>query len=308
VTEALSHKSSDPSKTSRIVLLPLSNCVTIPLLFQATAANPAVVVDCYIKNAETWTPTDWGWQTRVEQRTVFNIDHHAQDQRFFRQISSGHLAIKYLQAHGVLPDGVPALINHTDCDSILSAAILTGLLPPEAKFGNAVLAADHTGEPNSIADLLQALDPMRDVEFSLRNLNLLLQEAALEEAAIKLVEKRARERAFASWLVGAGRFRLIGSVAVAKLSAEESIASEFLPGLLPAARIIIAASPMPNGKWETKVRLGSAAKMDETLFSVPISRFEPAFGGRWNAGSTKRSGGSEVDPFVFAEQLAEELP
>jgi hypothetical protein len=212
-----------------------------------------------------------------------------------------------VEAHGVLPEGVPALINHTDCDSILSAAILTGLLPPEAKFREAVLAADHTGEPNPIADLLQALDPMRDIEFSLRNLNLLLREATLEEAAIDLFEKRERERSLAALLVGSGRFRIIGSVAVAKLGAEERIASEFLPSLLPAARIIISASPMPDGKWETKVRLGLAAKMNESLFSVPISRFEPAFGGRWNAGSTRRSGGSEIDPFVWAQQLAEEL-
>ncbi len=288
------------------MLLPLSNDVSISQLFQATAANPAVVVDCRMRSVETWTPADWGWHPRVGERAILNIDHHAEDERFFRHVSSGNLAIKYVEAHGVLADGVPALINHTDCDSILSAAILTGLLPPDVKFAKAVIAADHTGEPNSIADLLQAFDAMRDVEFSLRNLELLLQEASLEEAAINLVEKRDRERAFATSLVESGRFRMIGAVAVAKLGGDERIASEFLPGLLPAARIIISAAPMANGRWETKVRLGLAARKEETLFSLHISRLEPAFGGRWNAGSTKRSGGSEIDPIVLAERLVEE--
>ena len=58
---------------------------------------------------------------------------------------------------------------------------------------------------------------------------------------------------------------------------------------------------MPNGKWETKVRLGIAAEADETLFSARISSLEPAFGGRWNAGSTKLSASS------VCERIARQL-
>ena len=35
----------------------------------------------------------------------------------------------------------------------------------------AALAADHTGEENPIADLLQALDSLRDFELSLNSRN-----------------------------------------------------------------------------------------------------------------------------------------
>jgi hypothetical protein len=306
VTEA-SHPNRDQPKKTPIVLLPLSNEVTVPQILSATMANPTVVADCYVKGVESWTAADWGWQTRVAERTLINIDHHAKDKRFFRRISSGNLAIVYVNAHGVLPDQVPALINHTDCDSILSAAILTGLLPPEEKFGQAVIAADHTGEPNAIADLLQALDPMRDVELSLRNLNLLLQGAALEEVAVNLVEGRKKQREMVAALVQMRRVEFIGSVAVIKLSAEEKLSGEFLPSLLPAARVIIAALPMSNGKWETKVRLGLAAQAGETLFSIDVERWECAFRGRWNAGSTRRSGGSTIDPVVLAQRLADSL-
>ncbi len=274
---------------------------------EALAASPAslvAVADSYMESVETWTPMPWGWQTRVADRRLLNIDHHADDARFFRRVSSGNLAIEYVKAEGVLPDDAQALINHTDCDSVVSAAILTGLLPPEEKFGDAVIAADHTGEPNPIAELLQALDPLRDFEYSLRNLDRLLRNVPLEPLAMELVEKREKERSRARRLVEAGAFQMIGRVAVAKLAQADRVAGEFLPSLLPHAAVIVSASPMENGRWETKVRLGLAAGPGVTLYSLGIRQWEPNFGGRWNAGSTKRAGGSTIDPTALAERLS----
>jgi hypothetical protein len=237
---------------------------------------------------------------------MVNIDHHAEDERFFRPISSGNLAMKYLEAaKAPLPAGVPAIVNHTDCDSILSSGMLTGLLPVVEAFGAAVIAADHTGEPNPIADLLQALDPLRDVSFSLRNLDLLMHGENLEPTAAGLLNKRLRDRARAGELVKAGRFQMIGPVAVAKLGPGERVAGEFLPSLLPDAAVIISASLMDEETWETKVRLGLAAHESDTLYSLGLWRFEPNFGGRWNAGSTRRSGGSTVDAFTLAQLIAD---
>jgi hypothetical protein len=290
---------------SRIVLLPLSKSVSLEAAMAASSANTVVVADCYVEGVETWTARPWGWQTDSGGRVILNIDHHAEDERFFRLVSSGNLAIQYVETQGALPATVPVLINHTDCDSILSASILTGLLPPDEAYGNAVLAADHTGEPNPIADLLQALNPLRDVELSLRSLQLFLRNEPMETQAVELLKKRRNDLCRAKNLVQSGAFQMLGSVAVANLTRDDKVAGELLPNLLPEAAVIISASPMDSGRLETKVRLGRAAGSGETLHSLGIQRWEPNFRGRWNAGSTKRSGGSTIDPISLAQHLAE---
>jgi len=292
---------------SRIVLLPLSKSVSREAAMAASPANPVVVADCYVEHVETWTPRPWGWQTNSGGRIILNVDHHAEDERFFRLVSSGNLAIQYVETQGALPGTVPVLINHTDCDSILSAAILTGLLPPDEAYGIAVIAADHTGEPNPIADLLQALDPLRDVELLLRNLHYLLRNEPMETQAVELLKKRLNDRCRAKELVQSGAFQMLGSVAVAKLTGDEKVAGELLPNVLPDAAVIISASPLDNGGLETKVRLGMAAGSGETLHSLGVQQWERNFRGRWNAGSTKRSGGSTIDPILLAQRLAETL-
>ena len=57
--------------------------------------------------------------------------------------------------------------------------------------------------------------------------------------------------------------------------------------------------------WETKIRLGLAAPDGSSLFALGVLTAEPTFGGRWNAGSTKRAGGSRVTPREAALRLAE---
>ena len=291
---------------TRVILLP-----AVPLRAEALWAvcdsSLLAVADCYVEGVEAWTPVDWGWRATVDSRTAFNVDHHADDERFFRQVSSGNLAIRYVAAEGPLPADARVIINHTDCDSVISASILAGLLPPDAVFGDAVIAADHTGAPNAIADLLQALDPLRDFVYSLASLRSLMRGELLDGRAAELLADRHAERARAQELVASGAFQAVGRVAVAKLTRGQKVAGEFLPSLLPEAAAIVSASPMENGRWETKVRLGSAARVGETLYSLGVRTFEPSFRGRWNAGSTKRSGGSTVEPELLAEYLAGQL-
>jgi hypothetical protein len=243
----------------------------------------------------------------VGSRSVVNIDHHSPCQRFYRTVSSGNLAAHYVRDHGCLDESMPVLINHTDCDSVITAAILRGLLPPEPIFENAVIAADHTGATDPIADLLQALDPLRDFDISLRNLRLLLSGQPLDEAAGGLVEKRHAGRCRALEMVAQGRFDQIGKVAVAKFASHEKVPGEFVPQALPASWVILVASPMQNGRWETKIRLRLAAPAGLTLFDVGMTQLEPRFGGKWNAGSTKRSGGSNQDPMILGRAIAEVL-
>jgi hypothetical protein len=198
------------------------------------------------------------------------------------------------------------LINHTDCDSVISSALLCGLLEPRPKYSEAVIAADHTGDLNEIADLLQALDISRDYSFSLRNLRRLESGQALEPDAEARLKDRRTERALAAQLVNEGVFSREGKVAVATLRLEQRISGEFLPSLLADAWVIVSGTPMPDdhGLWENKIRLGRAAPPGLSLFAIGVLEAEPRFGGRWNAGSTKRAGGSPVTPREVAVRLA----
>jgi hypothetical protein len=167
-------------------------------LWGASDSSLLAVADCYVEGVESWTPADWGWQMQADSRTVLNVDHHAEDERFFRQVSSGNPAIRYVSAEGPLPAGARVLVNHTDCDSVISASILAGLPPPDGVFGEAVIAADHTGAPHAIADLLQALDPLRDFEYSLACLQASMRGESLDGRAAELLAKR-HAQARGSW-------------------------------------------------------------------------------------------------------------
>ena len=54
-----------------------------------------------------------------------------------------------------------------------------------------------------------------------------------------------------------------------------------------------------------KVRLGAGAPQGMTLQGLGIETFDPAYGGRWNAGSNKRGGGTTLQPAQYAERLRE---
>ena len=288
------------------ILLPLRSIVMVDEVLAVTGAQRILVADCYIGGCETWHAVPWGWETRVDGRTIINVDHHADDERFFRHVSSGNLAIEYLAQREHDPN-TAVVINHTDCDSVISSALLCGLLEPKSSYAEAVIAADHTGERNAIADLLQALDAPRDYACSLRNLRLLENREPLEPEAEALLEDRERERERASQLVNEGAFQQIHNVAVATLPVEQRVSGEFLPPLLKDAWAIVSGTPIP-GKgelWETKIRLGLAAPAGLSLRALGVLKAEPMFGGRWNAGSTKRNGGSPLTPREVALRLAD---
>jgi hypothetical protein len=129
-----------------------------------------------VSGAERWDSVPGGY---ADGRIV-NVDHHAPTSRMAQPISSTNLALERVRAVGLPSGDTRLVITHTDCDSVLTAGILSGRLDAEDRYGDAAIAADHTGEPNEIADLLQALDGRRDVELSLASLA--AHEAGLPEA------------------------------------------------------------------------------------------------------------------------------
>lgn len=266
--------------------------------------GPVVVCDCYVEGIEHGTAVPGGY----ERGRVVNVDHHADTPRMRRRVSSANLAIERVRACGVAPDGTTVVVNHTDCDSILSAGIIAGRLEPDGDYGDAALAADHTGAEHPIADLLQALDPARDVELSFRSLDALRRGRPLEAAVEAALDDRRRRRQAAADAVASGRMRMDGPIAWGVF--DETLQGEFFPALLPEAVVILAMAPhreLPPGRLEMKLGLGARAPEGFSLHGL-LAGFDPGFGGRWNAGANKRPrddrpGGSDVAPERYAAEL-----
>ena len=187
---------------------------------------------------------------------------------------------------------------------------MMGFLEPDDNLVAASIAADHTGEAMAIADLLRALDEGRtgdrtDDQYleSLRNVLFLRAGMPLELCARRALDLRLTRRAAAERLVREGRFTRAGSVAWAVL--DEEIDSAFFPALIPDAALIMVALRLPElpDRWVMKLRLGLAAPPGLTLNLLGISEWDPAFGGRWNAGSNKRGGGTTISPPDYAARL-----
>jgi hypothetical protein len=71
---------------------------------------------------------------------------------------------------------------------------------------------------------------------------------------------------------------------------------EFFAPLLPQARAIVLSTPHPDhaDRRLVRVRLGQAVRAGESLHALPLNDADPAYGGRWNAGSNRRGGGTTL--------------
>jgi hypothetical protein len=259
---------------------------------------PIVACDFGIYGVETGEEIPGGYRSG----RVLSIDHHAPTARMAHRISSTTLAIEQVRNGGFPKDG-KVVIHHTDCDSLLSALIASGFLPPEDRFNDAAIAADHSGEPNDIADLLQPLQRLRDIEYSLRNLDFLLRGEPVEAGAHELMLGRLAQRELVATLVEEGAFQSTGSVYYASfLDRHDSV---FFPSLLPDAAVILVGSPMKDDPTKTviKIRLGLKAPDGFMINTLGL----PDFGGRWNAGNTKRHGGTAIPIAEYAEIVREKL-
>ncbi len=256
--------------------------------------------DFYIRGTEKGVVAPYG---AICYEDILNIDHHAPLDRMCEHISSTTIAIAYMREHRSLPKDCKVLINHTDCDAILSMLIMTGQLDPEEIYNEAAIAADHTGDENEIADLLQAMQKEKDLEFSIRNLDALLNKELIDEKAKGMLEIRKGERAKIKKLVDDGKVSYQDGIDYIKL--DEKIESGLLPKYVPDAKLIMIAHPMPEGsarEWNIHLRLGNEAD-DIRLDMLNL----PDFGCRCDAGSTNRYGGTDVAPGEFLEITIEEI-
>lgn len=297
-----------------LTIFPLRNSITPTEVVAACPDDrPIYVCDFYLQGAEQGDLEPGG----LRLGRILNVDHHAAIPAMQAPVTSTQFAYAHLTASGGVINGDRAswvVINHTDCDSVLSSAMLIGHVPADRDLVRASICADHTGDEHPVADLLQALDEGRhgdrtesQYDESLRNLQLLLAGRALEPVAVEALRRRRDRATAARRLVESGGITRLGPVALGVLPAE--IDGAFFPALLPEAMVIILASPHPNVPlhWSVKLRLGKAAPTGLTLHRLRVTDWDANFGGRWNAGSNKRGGGTPVAPQDYALAVAERV-
>jgi hypothetical protein len=295
----------NPSIADRISLQPLTSTVSKQDLRNCFPEGPIIACDFHVTGIEQDSALASGFH--CEKTDIINIDHHAPAERMFRFVSSGTLAIEHVLHHGIAPDGTHIIVNHTDCDSVISSLIVAGFLPPHPHFNAAVIAADHTGAANPISDLLQALDSRRNIAFSARNLGLLLDGAPLEPSAQQLLDKRISGREETRVAIEQGDALLEkGNLTVVRNTG--NMRNEFMPALLPDAMMILTCEPgKTDDTWVARFRLGNAAPPGLSILDLNLGDFDPAYGGRWNAGSNKRGGGTAMPLTEYIRRTHENL-
>ena len=73
--------------------------------------------------------------------------------------------------------------------------------------------------------------------------------------------------------------------------------------------VLMIASPRGDseGHWDIHLRLGQAAPKGFSLHGLNLKGLDPNYGGRWNAGSNIRGGGTNLAPEKYGEKLSELL-
>jgi hypothetical protein len=219
---------------------------------------------------------------------LFIVDHHAPVPYMRKQISSTVIASDYVSTNSPLDDEYVIVVNHTDTDSLLSALLMSGKITHNNEYKKAAIAADHTGEENIISDLLQSLEEGRELKNSIEVLLKVMKERLWIRNELKELVKNCT--------VHNG---------IAYITMKKKIDAALLPALLPNVKAIMVVSPMPDeskGQWRIRVRLGNSSE-DIELNKLNL----PDTGGRWNAISTSRNGGTNTEPEVYLKMLSNEI-
>jgi hypothetical protein len=80
----------------------------------------------------------------------------------------------------------------------------------------------------------------------------------------------------------------------------------FLAGRIPTAAVVLLFTPRGDDSVRRNVqfRLGGGALAGLTLHDLRLAEFDRGYGGRWNAGSNKRAGGTDLAPAAYAAEVA----
>jgi len=116
-----------------------------------------------------------------------------------------------------------------------------------------------------------------------------------------LLKKRHGERQEAKEIINNKKFQRIGRITYIYL--EKNINSAFWPSLIPDAQVILTSYKKDHNNLIARTRLGMKAPEGLYLNEIGINEFDPNWGGRWNAGSNERSGGTKLSLDKYIKDL-----
>ena len=289
-------------KKDRIKVINQKPVNTKDELISIAGTDKVCACDFYVDGSERWLADG---HILMEGRFL-NIDHHSSLEELKSRISSGNIAASFVKKYGILDDDYIVVLNHLDCDSVVSSFIMLGILEPEPRLIRSVISADHTGDKDDIADLLQALEDTKNLDLIAKNLFDVMDGDEPEEEAKRLLRIREKNRERIASMVEMKRFHKEGDVSY--MVTESNLDPALLVSLLPESVAIMVSSvskepePRDEQRWDHRIRLGM--KME----GISMKDLDlPDFGGRWNAGSTRRNGGTKIPPKRYAYILDRKL-
>jgi hypothetical protein len=246
--------------------------------------------------------------------TIYNIDHHGNDETFFKPISSANLAGVFMSKYSSEVDekDFEVIINHADCDSISSSYIISNQIKDEEilnKLGEAAICADHLGAENDICDLLQSLEDFRDYNLSIKSLENYLngeeQSTAIKESVIK--RKKDRET-----IKELSKNIKITHGGVAYIISKDPTDVGFLNCYAPDEALLVCYfQDFINKDGENilsaKVRLTKKGMNKGLNLKNIMLNVDERFGGRWNAGGNRRNNGCTCSMEEYLQKLDDSL-
>jgi hypothetical protein len=260
------------------------------------------ICDFHVKNCELGhLEKTLGDKPRcIRYQDILIIDHHADIHHMRKRITSTTLAKRYVRKYGPLGVNSVILINHLDCDSILSSLIMSGEISNRKKYVTASIDSDHTGMKNILADIINSQFMENNLKESILSVLEYEQKQTIRHKASQLLSKREIDRKNALEL--SNQFKKEGAVYyfISKEPANFD-AALFVP-FFKHAKVILIATPLENKLWNIKIRLGRKAK------NIHLNNLNlPKFGGRWNAGGTGWEGGTKIHPKKYAKLINDKI-
>ena len=265
-------------------------------LKEAFPGKKVCICDFYIEYSENGKIDENGVTDYCD---LFIVDHHVPVPYMKKHISSAVIASRYVSSNGLLGDEYVIVVNHTDTDSLLSALLMSGKIEPNIEYEKAAIAADHTGEEHIISDLLQSSEDGRELKKSIELLLIMVKDPKMVKD-LGIMKERLLIRSELKELVPTFTVNMNNGIAFKIM--DKKIDAGLLPALFPNVKAIMVASPMPDRKWRIRVRLGKLGK------NIELNKLNlPDTGGRWNAISTSRHGGTNTKPEDYLKMLSDKI-
>lgn len=262
-------------------------------------------------------------QYRQGSRKILNVDHHNPAASQTPLFSTTHQVISAVQEGILNPGGEDqiALVNHDDSDSVLALLLaIHGQVPAPIieLFAQAAEAADHTGEPNQLVNLIDAFYRTFDLPHLVPLINALMYDQELvfpnPETGQKFAEYEQQPEVIRKYLQditsnrqsehGGGFYDQASRILCLEPKNNSINTIRIFPiteQLSLPVSIIMMSSPLDaqKSRWKISLRAGNAFPQGMTLeqLAARLQLQTYGYGGRRDAGGLGRhTGGKDITP------------